>query len=240
MQQFPDARHEEMAWVDAATMGEIDAVMVDELGISLLQMMENAGRALADLVLTRHRPERVTVLTGAGGNGGGGLVAARHLANVGVSVDIVLTVDRDALSPAAAQQVAIAARMSLAVSELDGPTHPLTGDVIIDAMVGYSLRGPLRGRAADAAVMLATNRAPVISLDVPSGLDASSGPAPTGPSVAADATLTLCLPKIGLRDAAPVGDLYLADISVPPRVVTDCSGGPPPPFDRGRILHVVT
>ncbi len=238
MQQFPDARHEEMAWIDAATMGEIDRVMVEELEISLLQMMENAGRALADLVFARHRPQRVTVLTGPGGNGGGGLVAARHLANLGVDVDIVMTVGHDHLSPAAAQQAAIAARMGLAVSGLDSPTERLAGDVIVDAMVGYSLRGPLRGRAADAAVILATDDTPVVSLDVPSGLDASSGPAGNGPTVAADATLTLCLPKIGLRDAA-VGDLYLADISVPPRVVTDCTGGPAPPFDRGRILHVL-
>ncbi len=239
MPWFASVGHDETAWVDSATMAEIDRVMVHELGISLLQMMENAGRSLAELTVTLHRPDHVTILAGPGGNGGGGLVAARHLANIGVEVDIVLTAAHDRLSPAAAHQEAIATRMGLPVSQFGDAGRPFGADVVIDAMVGYSLQGPLRSQAADAAAALAEGAVPVISLDVPSGLDASSETTGPDDSVTAGATLTLCLPKVALRNARGAGDLYLADISVPPQVVTDCTGGPAPPFDRGRILHVL-
>ena len=74
----------------AAGMREVDRIMIDELGIELLQMMENAGRTLAELARSRFGPQSVVVLAGPGGNGGGGLVAARHLANHGVDVRVVL------------------------------------------------------------------------------------------------------------------------------------------------------
>lgn len=79
-----------LAPVTAEQMREVDRVMVEDLGIVLLQMMENAGRQLADLTIARYRPSRVTILARPGGNGGGGLVAARHLANRGIDVEVVL------------------------------------------------------------------------------------------------------------------------------------------------------
>ena len=78
-------------WVTEAEMIEVDRVMVDDLGIGLLQMMENAGRNLAQFAVDRYGPSRVVVCTGSGGNGGGGMVAARHLANRGVPVAVTLT-----------------------------------------------------------------------------------------------------------------------------------------------------
>ncbi len=75
----------------AEQMREVDRVAVEELGIELVQMMENAGRSLADLAIRIFGPESVTVLAGSGGNGGGGLVAARHLANRGVTPRVVLS-----------------------------------------------------------------------------------------------------------------------------------------------------
>ncbi|MFW6034295.1 MAG: NAD(P)H-hydrate epimerase, partial [bacterium] len=68
----------------ADQMREIDRIMIDELHIDLIQMMENAGRSLADLAQRRYAPADAVVLAGPGGNGGGGLVAARHLANRGI------------------------------------------------------------------------------------------------------------------------------------------------------------
>ena len=86
--------------------------------------------------------------------------------------------------------------------------------VVVDALIGYSLRGAPRERAAD--LILACNRhRRVLSLDVPSGLDATTGEAP-GEVVRPERTLTLALPKTGLGDIP--GDLYLADISIPPEV----------------------
>ncbi len=73
----------ELPAITAEQMREVDRVMVDELDIQLLQMMENAGRNLADLAITRYHSSTCTILVGPGGNGGGGLVAARHLHNRG-------------------------------------------------------------------------------------------------------------------------------------------------------------
>src|SRR5262250_1465462 len=72
-------------------MREVDRVMVEDLHIELVQMMENAGRSLAELAIDQFSPGSVTVLAGPGGNGGGGLVGARHLANRGCRVQVVLS-----------------------------------------------------------------------------------------------------------------------------------------------------
>jgi NAD(P)H-hydrate epimerase len=230
---FPAAGYDETAWVDTEAMREIDRIMVEDLGIALLQMMENAGRSLADLVVTRFDPESVVVLAGNGGNGGGGLAAARHLSNIGVSVRVVLTGSSGAMSAAPAQQLAVLGRMGVPI--LDHPV--LDADVVVDAMVGYSLGGPLRESVAELVEAVNRAEAALVSLDVPSGLDATTGEA-AGACIHADATLTLCLPKLGLRDSVHTGELYLADISVPPSVVTEVTEGPAPPFGRGRILRL--
>ncbi len=85
---FPVA---ELPELTTEQMSEVDRIMVDELHITLLQMMENAERHLAELAIRRYQPVTCTVLSGPGGNGGGGLVAARHLANRGVDVEVVLS-----------------------------------------------------------------------------------------------------------------------------------------------------
>src|SRR6056297_3358061 len=95
-----------VAAVTANEMGEVDRVAVDEVGLTLLQMMENAGRNLAEVVRSVDG-EDVTVLAGNGGNGGGGLVAARHLANRDVSVDVVLDRPPTDLDGATAHQYRI-------------------------------------------------------------------------------------------------------------------------------------
>lgn len=193
-------------------MREVDRIMIEDLHIELKQMMENAGRNLARLAFLRFRPSRVVVLAGPGGNGGGGLVAARHLANWGVEVSVVLGKERDGLGPVPAHQLDVLDRMNV-------PTvgEPAAADLVIDALIGYSLRGNPRGRAADLIEWTADQTAPVLSLDTPSGLDVTTGD-PGRPSVSAAATLTLAAPKTGLLDADMVGDLYVADISVPPAV----------------------
>jgi len=85
--------------VTAAQMREVDRAMVEEFHIELVQMMENAGRSLADLAQQLFGPVGVTVLAGGGGNGGGGLVAARHLANRGISVTVTLARAETELAP---------------------------------------------------------------------------------------------------------------------------------------------
>lgn len=104
--------------VTAGEMREIDRVAVDDVGLTLLQMMENAGRNLAGRVLERN-PERVAVLAGNGGNGGGGLVCGRHLANRDVSVSVVLDRSSDALDGAVSTQYRVLEGMDVSVTTSD-------------------------------------------------------------------------------------------------------------------------
>lgn len=110
-------------------------------------------------------------------------------------------------------QLDIVERMGIAVTE-----EPSASALVIDAILGYSQHGDPRGRAAELIRWCLHQTAPVCSLDTPSGLDVTTGE-PRAPCVRATATLTLALPKVGLaRASSYVGELYLADISVPPFV----------------------
>jgi len=226
----PSMQADDLAWITEEAMIEIDRVMVEDLHIELIQMMENAGRQLARVVSDGASPSTVAVVAGSGGNGGGGLVAARHLANAGVDVTVITTRPRSEMAPVPGHQLDILERMGL-----NQRAEVPAVDVVIDALIGYSLRGTLRPATADLIQQTARGRI-VVSLDVPSGLDVTSG-ATTGTATQADATMTLALPKVGLRHAMHVGELYLADISVPPSV-TSSFGSAAPAFGSAGLLRI--
>ncbi len=208
--------------------------MIEELGIGLVQMMENAGRGVA--VLTRHllggdvAGARIVVLSGTGGNGGGGLAAARHLANAGATVEVRLSAEPARLTPIPAEQHAILMRLGVPVAV--GVPLPRHVDLVVDALLGYSLVGAPRGTAAE--MIRALPPAPRLSLDVPSGLELSTSTVHE-PHVDASATLTLAAPKHGLEHPA-VGALYLADISVPEVAYDRLSVGYRSPFSGGAVV----
>ncbi len=229
--QVPGPRLDQVPTVTAAEMREVDRAMVEDLGIDLIQMMENAGRNLADLALTRFGPSDVVVLAGSGGNGGGGLVAARHLANRGVAV-LVVPSGSD-LAPVPEHQLDILRRMGVQVSD-----EPAPADLVIDALIGYSLRSDPRGTAADLITWANRRSSPVLALDTPSGLDVTTG-AVGDPCVRATATMTLALPKSGLILAPEVvGELYLADISVPPLVYERMGFEVPALFGGAAVVRI--
>ncbi len=204
--------------ITAAQMREVDRIAVEDFGLGLLQMMENAGRDLAGNVMEMLSAVegRVVVLAGAGGNGGGGIACARHLHNHGFDVAIVLDREAATLTGAPAAQLAILVAAGLAPADPgDAPQLVRRADLVVDALIGYSLAGAPRGRAAELIALCNGSARPVLALDVPSGLDATTGEAP-GLVVRPDRTLTLALPKTGL--ARVPGDLYLADIGIPPEV----------------------
>ncbi|MCL7454266.1 MAG: NAD(P)H-hydrate epimerase [Anaerolineae bacterium] len=211
--------------VTAEQMREVDRIAVEEFGLGILQMMENAGRNLAANVveMLAGMDGEVTVLAGAGGNGGGGLCAARHLHNRGYKVNLILDREASALGDAAANQLRILQVAGLRPVDPSGAEEAIRrADVVVDALIGYSLRGAPRGRAAELIALCNGYAKQVLSLDVPSGLDATTGDTP-GAVVHPDRTLTLALPKTGLA-AIPEeclrlsGELYLADIGIPPEV----------------------
>ena len=205
----------EVPAVTEAQMREVDRIAIEETGPNLYQMMENAGRNLAAATIRLLGPEwrdgTIVVLAGTGGNGGGGICGARHLANRGGEVTVVVS-DEARLREVPAQQLAIyrgTRGRVLGPGEL-GDVDP---SLIVDAVIGYSLSGPPQGAALDLIEWALNEEAPVLSLDVPSGIDSTTGEA-QGTHVIASQTMTLALPKTGL-DVAAVGDLLLADIGIP-------------------------
>jgi NAD(P)H-hydrate epimerase len=205
--------------VTTEQMVEVDRVMIQEYGITLVRMMENAGRNLADLVRFKLGPpegKTIVVLAGGGNNGGGGMVAARHLTNWGANVVVVPTA-RGEGSGVASEQLTILQKMNVPITNSLGTVEIARADLFIDALIGYGLKGAPRGETAEWIRLANASHKPIIALDTPSGLDTGSGEI-FDPCIHADATLTLALPKTGLYAASAsnvVGELYLADISVP-------------------------
>jgi NAD(P)H-hydrate epimerase len=235
MTRFATADGRPVPAVTAAEMRAVDRAAVEEVGLPLPSMMENAGRALAGEV----RPVAggpVVVLAGDGGNGGGGLAAARRLANAGVAVRVVLDRPPAELTGAAATQHgvvdAIDVPVAAGVDALAGAA-PGGSTAVVDALVGYGLAGPLRA-PVDAFADWANERAgPVVSLDVPSGVDATTGDRP-GTAVRPDRTVTLALPKPGLADTG--GDLRLADLGIPGAVYGRAGVEYEAPFDGADVV----
>ena len=213
------ARADDLPWLSVEQVRELDRIAVEEFGLTLERMMENAGRNLAALVVSvlggSASGRSVAVLAGPGGNGGGGMVAARHLAAAGASVRVVLSAPLHRLAPVPRAQYEILCRIGLSVSVGD---DAFDADVVVDALLGYSQAGAPRGEAA--ALIEATAGRRTISLDVPTGLELATGTL-RDPHVRAEATLTLAVPKSGLRAAGAAlatGEIYLADLSIPPPV----------------------
>lgn len=200
--------------VTADEMRAVDRVATETVGLALLSMMENAGRNLANVVEERRNGRGVVAFVGGGGNGGGGLACARHLSNRGVPTTVVLDRPPGELGGATEGQYASVAAMGLEV-RTDAPEE-VSDAVAIDALVGYGLTEALEGRTAELA-RRCTDAETVVSLDVPSGVNATTGDVP-GSAVDADTTLTLALPKVGLGPSA--GELSLGDIAIP-KVVYD-------------------
>ena len=212
-------------------MREVDRAMIDDFGITLLQMMENAGRNLADVVIHTvlaglgggPHGKRVVVAAGPGGNSGGGLVAARNLHNRGCEVLVVLAAQEDRVSDAVRHQLNILRSSGVLIEPAEtGEKNESIGqaDVIIDALFGYSLNGAPREPAASLIRTINESGIPVVSNDIPTGIDATTGTV-HHPAIRATATVTIALPKTGLLPADArrmTGVLYLGDISVPPEL----------------------
>lgn len=227
-------------------MREVDRLMVEEIGISLLQMMETAGGALARQARIMLGGElsgrRIIVLAGRGGNGGGGMVATRRLSNWGAEVSVILGQSRAALRGVPGHQLAILDRMGLELQDPDGDADSdLRGaDLIIDALIGYSLRGSPKEPIGSLIRAANDSGVPILALDLPSGLDGDTG-RPADPTIRATRTLTLALPKVGLlqpRARENIGELFVADLSVPSLVYRRLGLNVGPVFERSDIIPV--
>jgi NAD(P)H-hydrate epimerase len=195
--------------------------------------MENAG-AGAVREMERYFPRlyqsRVVLVCGKGNNGGDGLVVARHLANRGANVLILLLAKKDDLQGDAAINLGIAQKAGIPLAEvgtardLQGHRETLaTSDLIVDAILGTGLTGPARGISAEAIRILNMLDRPLIALDLPSGLGSDDGRVQE-PCIRAQLTLTFALPKRSLLlypAAQCAGEIRVVDIGIPRVLLAD-------------------
>ncbi|MEX2547179.1 MAG: NAD(P)H-hydrate epimerase [Chloroflexota bacterium] len=247
----------DVAGIPAATVAEmieIDRLAVESFGISLPQMMELAGLALARTaadIRETLEDAQLTVLVGPGNNGGGGLVAARHIANRGARVRVILARPVAQLTAIARERVATLVEMripvcvspwDLADGELD--TELRGSDLIIDALLGYSARGPARGEIAQLIPRVIASGTPVLSLDLPSGIDPDGGDDgrnDDGVMIDAAATMAVALPKRGIAAAdgrRRAGTIYLADIGLPAELYRRAGLQFADPFADGLVVRL--
>jgi len=238
--------------ISAAQMAEIDRIMLDELGVEPLQLMELAGHAVASFA-RQHLPggdaegRRVVALAGSGGNGGDAIVAARLLTAWGADVTIVTARPIAEHTGLAGHQLDIARRWGIPIepaapaSETLLPASVASADLILDGLLGFSLRGDPRGTSASLIEAANRSNVPILAIDLPSGLDATIG-AVGSPCIRATMTLTLAMAKSGLlapSAAAVVGQLWVADIGVPAQAYARLGiEGPGPMFARGAFVPI--
>ena len=195
-------------------MIEVDRIAVEETGPNLYQMMENAGRNLAlniiDLIKEKSPGKEVLIFAGTGGNGGGGICAARHLLNHGYEPIVILS-NEEKLQDIPAYQLGIFRKAGGQIIPIE-KVNDVNPDIIVDAIIGYSLISAPRGKVLEMINFINNNNIPTISLDLPTGVLATSGENP-GEFVKPDKTITLALPKTGLHPEK-CGELILADIGI--------------------------
>jgi len=192
------------------------------LGVSRLQLMENAGRSIAEEVAKRvPRGGRVTIYAGSGGNGGDGLTAARHLAYKGYIVEVFLLARPEQLRSEETRLMYNALTMmdttvTIKITRSVHDIEPASADVVIDALLGVGVHGAPRSPYKEAIEAINSSKGLKIAIDVPSGLDPDTGETP-GVYVRADVTVTFHKSKPGLRKRPDaVGELVVAGIGAPP------------------------
>ncbi len=199
-----------------AEMAEADR-LAEATGKTVDELMDNAGRAVADEICRRWARRPVVVLCGPGNNGGDGFVAARYLAQWGWPVRVILLGDRAKLKGAAKR----AAEAWTGPVETAGAAALDGAGLIIDALFGAGLSRPLEGTAADLVAATAERGVPVVAVDIASGIDGATGRA-GGAAMRADLSVTFFRLKSGhllLPGRIHCGDTVLRQIGIPDDVL---------------------
>jgi len=234
MERFHLYKIDKMYFASGKEMEKIDRIAVEQ-GLEIRQMMELAGWHILAFFekLKIQKSRKVVVVCGKGNKGGDGLTAARHLSNHGYAVSVVL-VSRD-VKRDAKHQLQLLKKMQLPIflyPNLQAKKEITKANVLIDALIGYHLGGKPRGVFQKVIEEMNRAKAKIISYDIPSGVDATSGVCLV-PCIQAVATLTLALPKRGLKKARKYfGKTVVADIGIPAFVYDRVKKGSRPPFDK--------
>lgn len=224
-------------FLDAGEMANADAIAIDRYGIPAELLMENAGAAVASVgrrILGDSSKKKVAVLVGKGNNGGDGLVAARHMVSQGADVGVWLASAREEVRELPRVQLGIVEKMGMSINTPGSPLQK--ADLVVDGLLGYGAKGDPRGEVAE--LIGAANRSgvPILAVDVPSGLDASTGRV-CSPCIRGSATVTFGYPKTGFLNPeakAWVGELFLADISLLREKALESRS----PFSRESIVRI--
>ena len=215
-----------MKIVSGADMVKMERWVMEERRIPQLLLMENAGRAVAAAARAHLRKDKnqAVILAGKGNNGGDGLVAARHLHQWGADVRLFLLCNPEAFTGAARENWGFIESTDIRWYVLTDKNsfYPLklcleTAAVVVDAMLGTGFHGSLQDNYLLAAEAVNKSKATVLSVDLPSGVDADTGRA-SDEAVLADETVTLAYGKLGLYiypGRLHAGQVRVADISVP-------------------------
>jgi NAD(P)H-hydrate epimerase len=209
---------------------ELDRRAIDDCGIPGAVLMENAGRAMADLLRTLGIRGTVAICCGPGNNGGDGFVIARHLDNAGVEVRVLLFARPEKLTGDAALNYRILVNGGIspeafdpaALDETKVRAELATADWVVDALFGSGQRGPVRPPYDRVVEAINASGAKVFAVDIPTGLDADTGQ-PQGATVRAQHTATVVAPKKGFaRPGAHewLGRVHVIDIGIPRRLLT--------------------
>lgn len=205
-------------------MQRLDRTAIESYAVPGIQLMENAGAAVAAVVSREYPHEDVLVFVGKGNNGGDGFVVARCLARRHHKVQIVLLEDPLQLKADPRINYALIERMRVPVRLADEGTRAeafealcRSAGVIVDALFGVGIHSPVGGRFEKAIRAINQSEKPVVSVDIPSGLDADTGEV-YGAAVKANVTVALALPKQGFyRAEGPLhtGKVETVDIGIP-------------------------
>jgi len=217
--------------------------------ISLEQMMQNAGKAVFDVVINKIIPHlsegeiresrlqdyRVLVVTGKGNNGGDALVTARLLQKKGYGVTVLSPYPIEEFSEMAKKEMEKIVKIGIKIRNQNSEIRNY--DLIIDALFGFSLKGNPRPPVDKIIEQILCSQIPVLSVDVPSGMDVYSGTIGS-PCVKADYTVALGMLKKGFEEHPDfVGKVYLGDLGIPGQAYKD-KGYEPPLFSGSSYLFV--
>ncbi|MGB9876468.1 MAG: NAD(P)H-hydrate dehydratase [bacterium] len=215
-----------MKIASSAEMQEIDRKAREDFSLPTLLLMENAGERVAEMALDMLDGRNVVIVAGKGNNGGDGIACARHLFNLGVNVKVILLARKDEIKGDARANLEIAERLGIDILELPNniKAYLEKADLIIDAIFGTGLKGEVGSPFKEAIDEINSAGKPVLSVDIPSGI--GDGGEVLGVAVKADRTVTFALPKRGLilyPGAYYAGEVYVADIGIPPQLLSSPS-----------------
>jgi ADP-dependent NAD(P)H-hydrate dehydratase / NAD(P)H-hydrate epimerase len=229
-----------MKILTAAEMGEVDRLSTERAGIPSIELMENAGRGVAEFIRRRYvalarRP--ILLICGKGNNGGDGFVVARHFSQMGGTPEVVLCAAPNDIRGDAAENLkrwqSLHGALHVVENELEWEkVRPAlaAAEIIVDALLGTGMRGPATGlfeRVIQDVNTQRPTRSIVVAVDIPSGMIADTGEH-LGQAIMADYTVTFTAPKVGmlLRDGpALTGNLVVEDIGTPPGLVEEIGKG---------------